>query len=314
MTHMDQDTDVLDFPDATALKDAGRTEPPDPAVLARAHSLLRGAIAADTGHAVPAIASATTVVTPRFGRRRLVACAAAVAAVAAGVAVLPVVGVGSEPAASASAADLFNTMADRAASGSERNALYWKTTVKTWVEGDKPHTDDFYLSRNKLVIKTQNGRTVTKKAPPGGTSWSVGNRQVSWDNLGKLPTRPDALRRILSAGAEGSAAAEQTVRQSGELLTDSPASPRLRAALFRVLADTPGAEVTEGVKDGAGRIGTEISWKWSKDFAHSPHNPNWIVRPSDGQLLEFNNVREDDADHITGRGTYLYAGPADRVR
>ncbi|MEU0782962.1 hypothetical protein ABZ341_15425 [Streptomyces sp. NPDC006173] len=314
MTHKDQDTHVLDFPGATALQNAGRTEPPDAAVLATAHSLLRQAIAADAGHAVPATAAATVVVTPRFGRRRLAACAAAVAAVAAGVAVLPVVGVGSRPAATASAADLLNSMAGRAASGSQRRAPYWKTTVKTWVEGDRTHTDDYYLSRNKLVIKTQNGRTVTKKAPPGGTSWSVGDRQVSWDNLDKLPTRPDALRRALSAGEHGAAAAEQTVRQSGELLTDSPASPRLRAALYRVLAGTPGARVTEGVKDGAGRIGAQISWKWSKSFAHSAHNPNWIVRPSDGQLLERNNVREDDAGHITERDTYLYAGPADSVR
>ncbi|WP_406368981.1 hypothetical protein OG788_03190 [Streptomyces sp. NBC_00647] len=313
MTHKDQDIHVLDFPGATALKDAGRTEPPDPAVLATAQSLVRRAIAADAEHAVPATASDTVVVAPRFGRRRLVACAAAVAAVAAGVAVLPVVGVGSDPAASASAADLFNTMADRAASGSQRSAPYWKTTVRTWVEGDKPHTDNTYLSRSKLVIKTQNGRTVTKKAPPGGVRWMVGNRQVSWDALDKLPTRPDALRRVLSAGAEGSAAAEQTVRQSGELLTEAPVSPRLRATLFRVLADTPGAKVTERVKDGAGRIGTEISWRWSKNFDHSPHSPNWIVRPSDGQILECNNVWEDDPERMAGRSTYLYTGPADSV-
>ncbi|MFE4703297.1 hypothetical protein ACFRIC_40150 [Streptomyces sp. NPDC056738] len=314
MTHEEQDTYVLDFPGATALKNAGRTEPPDPAVLTAAHALLRQAMAADTEHAVPATPATAIVVTPRFGRRRLLACAAAVAAVAAGVAILPVVDVGSEPAASVSAADLFNSMADRAASGTQRNTPYWKTTVKTWVEGDRTHTDEYYLSRNALVIKTQNGRTVAKKGPRGGTSWSVGNRQVSWDNLDKLPTRPDALRRLLSAGAQGASAAEQTVRQSGELLTNSPASPRLRAALYRVLADTPGAEVTERVKDGAGRIGTEISWKWSKNFAHSPHDPKWIVRPSDGQLLEIYHVRDDDAAHVTERDTYLYVGPADSLR
>ncbi|MFE9809408.1 hypothetical protein ACFYRN_41680 [Streptomyces sp. NPDC005227] len=115
MTHKDQDTHVLDFPGATALQNAGRTQPRDAAVLATAHSLLRQAIAADAEHAVPATTAATVVVTPRFGRRRLAACAAAVAAVAAGVAVLPVVGVGSRPAATASAADVFNSMANQAA-------------------------------------------------------------------------------------------------------------------------------------------------------------------------------------------------------
>ncbi|GAA5021747.1 hypothetical protein [Streptomyces siamensis] len=315
MTHKDQHTDILDFPGVTALKDAGRVDAPDPAVLASARAVVRRAIAEEAGTAASATATSTTVVVHRFGRRRLLAGAAAVAAVAVGAAALPVLGIGSEPpAAGASAAELFNTLADRAASGSSSTAPYWKTTVKSAVEGDKAHTDDTYLSRTELVIKTQNGRTVTKKAPPGGTTWRVGNRQVGWDGLDKLPTRPEALRRVLSAGAEGPAAAEQTVRQSGELLTGSPASPRLRAALFRVLAGTPGAVVTEHVKDGAGRAGTEISWKWSEDFPHSAHSPNWIVRPSDARLLELNYVEEGDAGHITQRDTYLYAGPADRVR
>ncbi|MFF4540204.1 hypothetical protein [Streptomyces aureus] len=314
MTHKDQDIHVLDFPGATALRNAGRTESPDPKVLERTRALVLQAIAADTDHAVPTASAAAVVVTSRFGRRRLIACAAAVAAVATGVAVLPVVGLGSEPAATVSAADLFNSLADRAASGGRGHVPYWKTTVRTWVEGDRTHTDTYYLSRDALVIKTQSGRAVTKKAPPGGTSWRVGTRQVSWGNLDKLPTRPDALRRILSAGAKGASAAEQTVRQSGELLTGSPASPRLRAALYRVLADTPGAKVTQGVKDGAGRTGARISWKWSDNVAHSPHDPNWIVRPSDGQILETMSTRAGDASHITERTTYLYAGPADKVR
>ncbi|MEU3794304.1 hypothetical protein AB0F07_31630 [Streptomyces fructofermentans] len=313
MTHQDRHTDVLDFPDATALKAAGRVEAPDPAVLATARALVRRAVAADTATGAPTMPESTTVATHRFGRRRILACAAAVAAVAAGAAVLPVVGMGGEPAAGASAAELFNSIADRAASGQGSDAPYWKTTVRSAVEGDKVHTDTSFLSRTKLVIKTQNGRVVTKQAPPGGVTWSVGTRQVGWDGLDRLPTRPDALRRVLSAGAEGSAAAERTVRQAAGLLSGAPTSPQLRAALYRVLADTPGAEVTEGVKDAVGRTGTKVSWKWSDGFEHSPQDPNWIVRPSDGKILEINHTPQGDPGRVTGRDTILFDGPADSV-
>ncbi|MGW1124919.1 CU044_5270 family protein [Streptomyces sp. NPDC002526] len=301
MTHENRPTDLLDFPGAAALERAGRTEPLDPAVQARAHALILDAIAADASADVPAA---------RFGRRRVFALAAAVAAVAVGAAVLPVTDFGGGgPAASASASEVFTSMADRVAAGTASPAPYWKTTIRTWVEGDRAHTDDTYLGRNKVVIKTQNGRTITKENP-NGSSWAVGNGSVAWDDLDTLPTRPDALRRALAAGAKGSAA-EQTVRQAGELLTGAPVSPRLRAALYRVLAATPGAVVTEGVKDATGRTGTQISWKWKEKWpVHSDHNPNWIVQPSTGRLLERNMEPGTNPGHISQRDTYLYAGPA----
>ncbi|MFF7339525.1 CU044_5270 family protein [Streptomyces sp. NPDC008163] len=302
MTHENRLTDLMDFPGAAALERAGRTEPLDPAVRARAHALLLDAIAAD---AAPA-----PVARPRSGRRRVFALAAAVAAVAVGAAVLPVTGFGDGgPAASASAAEVFTSMADRVAGGPASSAPYWKTTIRTWAEGDRAHTDDIYLARDKVVIKTENGRTITKENP-NGTSWAVGNSSVGWDDLDALPTRPDALRRTLASGATGSAA-EQTVRQAGELLTGAPVSPRLRAALYRVLAGTPGAVVTENVKDGTGRTGTRISWKWKEKWpVHSDHNPNWIVQPSTGRLLERNMEPGNNPGHISQRDTYVYAGPS----
>ncbi|NEC65692.1 CU044_5270 family protein, partial [Streptomyces sp. SID9727] len=253
---------------------------------------------------------AAPVTAPRFGRRRVLALAAAVAAVAVGAAVLPVTDFGGEgPAASASASEVFTSMADQVAGDPASSAPYWKTTVRTWVEGDRAHTDDIYLGRDKVVVKTQNGRTI-KKENPNGTSWQVGAGQVAWDDLDTLPTRPDALRRTLAAGAKGSAA-EQTVRQAGDLLTGAPVSPRLRAALYRVLAETPGAVVTEKVKDATGRTGTRISWEWKEKWpVHSDHNPNWIVQPSTGRLLERNYTPVGKDGHITDRDTYLFAGPA----
>ncbi|MGW1225417.1 CU044_5270 family protein [Streptomyces sp. NPDC002530] len=306
MTHTDQRTDVLDFPGAEALHRAGRTAPPDDAVRERARSLVLAAIAADT--AAPAPVPPGRRAHP--GRRRVLVGAAAVAVLAAGAALLPVTDIGGEPAATASAAEVFTALADRAATGDGADAPYWHTTVRTWVEGERARTDDTYLSRNAVVIKTHDGRTITK-SNPSGTSWAVGDRQVGWKGLAALPTAPDALRRALSAGAKGPAAAEQAVRQAGTLLTDAPAPPRLRAALYRVMAGTPGAEVTEGVKDAAGRTGTRISWTWSGALPLSVrHNPGWIVRPSDALLLETDYSPVNDPGHITNTHTYLHAGPA----
>lgn len=309
MTHTDRHTDLLDFPGAAALERSGRIEPLDPAVQARAHSLVLGAIAAETG----APAASAPAAGPRPGRRRMLVCAAAVAAVAAAVAVFPVTG--DEPTATASASEVFTAMADRAAAGRASDAPYWKTTVRRWVEGNSVHTDDTYLSRDGVFIRMQNGKTVIKENP-AGTSWLVGDREVGWDGLGALPTRPDALRRALAAGAGGEdAAAEQTVMQAGRLLTDAPVPPGLRAALYRVLAGTPGARVTEGVKDGAGRTGTEVFWKWTQNSReHSDHNPHWIMKPSDGRLLERNYTPGGEDHHTSQRDTYLHAGPANSTR
>lgn len=328
MTHEDRPTDLLDFPGAAALERAGRTEPLDPAAQARAHSLVLDAIAAD--------AAPGPVAVSRFGRRRVFALAAAVAAVAVGAAVLPVTDVGGDgPAASASASEVFTSMASHITISDRYNAqtisdAYWKTTVRTWAEGRRAHTDDIYLGRDRMVIKTHNGRTITKKSLNLAT-WQVGASRIGWDDLGTLPTHPDALRSALSAGARGSAA-EQTVFQAGDLLTDAPISPKLRAALYRVLADTPGAVVTEGVKDATGRTGTRISWKWKEkrpgyeihkvtrsghetDKEKQPgyveiYNPSWIVQPSTGRLLERNYTPVGKDGNITDRDTYLYAGPA----
>ncbi|WP_243740908.1 hypothetical protein [Streptomyces sp. 8K308] len=265
MTHQNRDLsqhdDVLDFPGAIALKEAGSVSPPSTEVLATAGFAVCEAIAADT----VADAPVTQASLCRLGRRRLLVSAAVVAAAAAAAIAIPVVDLGGGmPPATASAAQLFDAMADVAVAGSVTDASYWKITIKRWVEGDEPHTGDIYIGRHDIVIETQNGRTI-RKENPSGTGWLVGEDRVDWEGLDELPTEPGALRDLLAEGAEGSAH-EQTVRQAGQLLAGSPASPELRAALFRVLADTPGAEVTEGVKDAVGRTGTEISWNWTEDL------------------------------------------------
>ncbi|MEV4872456.1 hypothetical protein [Streptomyces syringium] len=70
--------------------------------------------------------------------------------------------------------------------------------------------------------------------------------------------RPGALRNRLVGKATGESAAEGLFSGIEDLLTRSPAEPRLRAALFKVLTRIPGARVTERVKDSTGRAGTAV--------------------------------------------------------
>ncbi|GAA3063276.1 hypothetical protein GCM10020000_53330 [Streptomyces olivoverticillatus] len=92
----------------------------------------------------------------------------------------------------------------------------------------------------------------------GPTAYVICGRPVLWDDLEKLPTDPDALRARLVGKDTGESAAEGLFNGVEELLARSPAEPRLRAALFKVLTGIPGARVTERVKDSTGRAGTAV--------------------------------------------------------
>ncbi|GAB2597798.1 hypothetical protein GCM10027168_33340 [Streptomyces capparidis] len=83
--------------------------------------------------------------------------------------------------------------------------------------------------------------------------------------LRKLPTDPDALRADLlksrDRGTAGDRAAEEEWLfnvASGIILT-FPASPELRSAAFRMVADLDGLKVIDDVRDARGRAGTAVA-------------------------------------------------------
>ncbi|MQY13470.1 hypothetical protein SRB5_36180 [Streptomyces sp. RB5] len=272
--------DVLDFPGADTLIAAGAVPEPDPAVLVAAHAALR---------------TASSAVTVRPHRRRgfLAAAVAVAAATAAGV-VVPVVDTGGGgPSAEVAAAAFFDTVADRAQRAPD-DGPYWKITERESLFGGAPMTHTTYLAPDRML-----GGDGTEWKPVGvgpggqrkqlfaGPNWLVGDELVGWDEVRDLPADPAALRRRLSEGAAGGEANAQVVRQAGELLSRSPARADVRAALYRVMARTPGAEVRPGARDTEGRRGTEVSWTYDQpDEQGITANPHWIVDPSTGAMLE----------------------------
>jgi len=116
------------------------------------------------------------------------------------------------------------------------------------------------------------GGTVTlssKKRPwahdgPREPAVHVGRAVLTPDELDDLPTDPAKLEtflldpKIQGEVLTGQKADGRLFDAAATLLTEAPASPKLRAALYRVLADIASVRTTEEVTDPLGRTGTAV--------------------------------------------------------
>lgn len=341
----EHDVDVLDFPGADRLRAAGDVAPPSPSVVNAARTAVRAA-ATDSGTVVTLAGSPQG----HRSRRRILGSAAAVAAIAVGVAVYPTVGVGSSPpAAEADAASFLHRMADTAGAGSVLNSPYWKVETRTAVTSSAPggvpstktETDTEWLSRNRFLrtstgggvmeftglangwalspdgrARSTAGYHVTQQGAHELTSWSVGGmvpgrgEAITWDQLKTLPTEPKALRARLLGGVGGAPEADkQLFNGIDALLANAPAAPRLRAALFEVLADIPHVRLVGRVKDSAGRSGTAVELRMGRGSSRL------IIDPETSKLLEARTVVQANpkGDPAVIRTTYLSAGPSENA-
>ncbi|MBB5935448.1 hypothetical protein [Streptomyces zagrosensis] len=315
MTGQDRNTnsaDFLDFPGAGRLRAAGKVAPPSADAVATALAAVRSAAsqAREDGPAVELEREPVAAIVPvRTWRRHLpvLVSAAAVVAIALGIAFQP--WSGSE-----------NVQGSPAAEERAGTAPYWKVRTLQWNRSiDKTKRPDetyetVWVSRSGTRGKPGNHPVQDySQKDMGGTAYVIGDHPVMWDDLKKLPTEPVALRARLVGKTTGESAAEGLFDGVEELLTRSPAEPRLRAALFKVLTGIPGARVTERVKDSTGRAGTAVeldadTWRRqlivdtrafhvleSRDTARNDGLPwgNWQLRA--GDLLH--------------RTTYLSMGP-----
>ncbi|MFF0725968.1 hypothetical protein [Streptomyces sp. NPDC004134] len=276
-THDEQ----LDFPGADELADAGRVDPPGAEVVAAARAALREAVRQDTG---PRAAASPAGGRPRAPRRRKILLAAgAVAAATAAAVVLPVVALdGGAPPADASAAGFLNSVADQAAADGSGAGEYWKIDTK-YVRSDGSRGE-----QSVVLSPTHVGEK------PHRMTWLVGEEEVGWSGLDDLPTDPKALRAALAEGAEGAKAERQVRDQVDHLLTFSPAPAELRAALYQVLADSPGLELAGPAKDSEGRTGMKIVFKTPTYTNLPPAQSQWIVDEDSGRILETAEIAKED--------------------
>ncbi|MYS22784.1 hypothetical protein GA0115240_144836 [Streptomyces sp. DvalAA-14] len=299
--------ELLELPGLGALVTAGTVPPPPDELVAGALASVRAAAAVESG-IEPAPARTATLV--RRLRRHWMPAAVIVAAVATGASLLPVVDLGgTRPAASANAAAVFlNGVADQAARQKAQEAPYWKVTSQfSDARGPQPPLSH-YISRSQTLFKINNAWaplyvfTLPKGAPRGQrpvipkdykTFWPVGDQKITWDQLKTLPTDPAALAvRLRSPGFASSEAG-----CIENLLVNSPASPKLRAALFRVMAGLPGVRLDGTGKDRVGRTGTRV------DFAEF----RLLIDAHTGFILQSDST---DRQGRVSDFVYLYTGPA----
>ncbi|MFD3312495.1 hypothetical protein [Streptomyces sp. NPDC058694] len=343
MTDTTERDDFLDFPGADELVGAGSVAPPSPGRIAAVREILalvadreteRMSASAPEGVLSTAVAGRKgpraslsppedPLVVLRPGdpswtaarrsrgarRRRVLIAAAAVATITAGAIVYPVLDAGDKPATTASAAATFlNEMAEVSAESSATESKYWK--VRT--EGDKAGS-----KWKSTVYFDRAGRTwelnqATGKLQPkqDRTKWHVGDKYLDWSALDKLPTDQKRLTALFPKDAS------TRFYQAARLLGDSPARPELRAALFRIMADSPAVTLTPGTKDHKGRQGTSLRYlaKTTTVFPDGGKATRWevmryVVDPKTARVLEASNA----AVKAPMYDLWLEVGPADRL-
>ncbi|MCC3768203.1 hypothetical protein [Streptomyces sp. UNOC14_S4] len=315
------DRDFLDFPGARRLKAAGKVAPPSADAVAAALAAVRSAAAGRPEGDGPAFelgrepVAAVAVVPVRTWRRRLpvLASAAAVVGVALGVTFQPWSDSGG--AHGAPAAEPSVTAQEQAGT-----APYWKVRTSQWnrsSEGAQQPGGSYetvWLSRSDTRGQSGDGPVQLYSVDVAGTAYKICDKPVLWDELGKLPTDPEALRARLAGKAVEEEDTEGLFNGVEELLARSPAEPRLRAALFKVLTGIPGARVTERVKDSTGRVGTAV------DLDVDTWRERLIIDTGTFHVLESVTTARNDglkwgtqqlrAGDLLMRTTYLSAGPA----
>lgn len=184
----------------------------------------------------------------------------------------------------------FTSVAHAAEQQPAGDARAWKITVQERSnDPERPTRTETVILTPRRLIQLGVG---SKPGPSGGKlTWDVGDDRVDWNQLQGLPTDPERLRELLAAGAHGREQGALVVEQAGQLLSFSPAGPQLRAALYRVMAGTPGVELTEKVTDARGRVGTGITWPYQNTTGIGIRTQaHWIIDPDTGALLEIRRV------------------------
>ncbi|MBH1934923.1 hypothetical protein I5Q34_11665 [Streptomyces sp. AV19] len=313
--------DALDFPGADRLRAAGRVAPPSPDVVAAALAAVRSAAGGPREDAVEEVElerePVAAVVPVRTWRRRLpvLVSAAAVVVVALGVAFQPWAdsgGVQGSPATERTAV--------RERTGP---APYWKVRTMTWQpasetgKGPQKSYRTLWFGRNKALVQEDDGTVVETGDFSSETqqmAYDLPGKSLDWDDVGKLPTDPVALRSLLAGNDTGEFARDGLFDGIAELLARSPAEPPVRAALFKILTRIPGVRVTEGAKDSTGRAGTAVELDTAFDW-----RSRLVVDTRTFHMLETSNAARGSrewagvrlrAGDVAERTTYLSTGPA----
>jgi hypothetical protein len=208
---------------------AGRVEPPSAQALARALAGIEAAVAAQEAGRAAGRKKGAVVTAPlrgMSGRRRVLVGLFTAAAVAAGVVTYANTGetpTGTRSEARADTASVFlNDISTVAATQSLSSGKYWKTHLTV---------GDSYLSQSMDFYGVNGGKAYKKGRQP---DWQFGPKDLDWKALDQLTTDPAKLLQLLRTPPRPKSISP--FDQAVTLLGGSPASPKLRAGLFKAMA------------------------------------------------------------------------------
>lgn len=251
----------------------------------------------------------------RASPRRLLATAAAVALVA-GLGVTGGIKLSSHAADSTAAAPsatvdtkvatLLREVGKSAGAqpGGWPNAAYWYAK-STYIRGGQTYTREMWVSHYAANGSGELEDTAGAASAMGLASFSVGDtKTLTWDQLYQLPTNPAQLKATLEAYDQGDSQGPSAALWGDiiGLLTESPASPALRQALYEVAATIPGATVKGNFTDRLGRTGTAIS------LGDDSVPTTLVIDPANGVLLDA--IYGDDTQTSGAYYSYTSQGPA----
>ncbi|MFF5305973.1 hypothetical protein ACFY5F_42110 [Streptomyces sp. NPDC013161] len=271
---------LLDFPGADELAAAGHVDPLSEGALARVLAEVEAAVATEGAGVTPKRAPGVVVAMPerrlfgrQFGRRRALIGLLTTAAVATGVVTYAnsgttSAGTGTHSEARANTATVFlDDISTVAASQSVSSGKYWKTRTTVGTT---------YISRSMDYYVINGGKAYRKGLRP---DWQVGPKDLDWKGLEQLTTDSGKLLGLLQSPPRPKSISP--FDQAVTLLTDSPASPKLRAGVFKAMGGLKGVKLLGQVKDSTGRGGTGV------EFAEAKSLGQVIVDPKTSAILEY---------------------------
>jgi hypothetical protein len=139
----------------------------------------------------------------------------------------------------------------------------------------------------------------------GPATFSPGALSLTWGDLYALPTDPARLEQKL-LDILNSDDRQRLFAATADLLSETPAPPALREALWRVVAEVPNVQLVGQVRDSAGRAGTAV-----QVVIPGFGSRRMIFSEQDGRLLEQETrQRGNDGESQSFRMTYIAQGPA----
>lgn len=136
-----------------------------------------------------------------------------------------------------------------------------------------------------------NGRELTPRTSAEARWAFTQSATLSADELRALPTDPAAMRDRMEVLAARQLPKDQkflpdpVVYLAVACLTDPAVRPAQRAALFRMVARTPGVQTLEATKDGTGRPATAIVLSDENTIPGRTYREVWMFDPRTTQII-----------------------------